>query len=271
VNRLTWLLLGILSATVIAWAPAPSLRSVANQPPDPALIPPALFAHVDVLGAYPHDTNAFTEGLVWYSDGFFESTGLNGESTLRQVAFPSSEVTRSVPLSNKYFGEGLTLVDDHLVQLTWQNQLGLIYDRDSFDPRGTFTYGSEGWGLTYDGTSLIRSDGTPTLTFLDPASYQTTRTLPVTLDGKPVEMLNELEWIRGEIWANVWQTDLIVQIDPSSGVVTGVLDMTGLYPAERRPDRDDVLNGIAYDASTDRIFITGKRWPNLYEIRVQEH
>jgi glutamine cyclotransferase len=269
VKPLARLLLALLSATLIAWAPAPSLRSVANQPPDPSQVPPALFAHVDVLGAYPHDPTAFTEGLVWYDGGFFESTGLNGESTVRQVAFPSGEVVRSVSLSSLYFGEGLTLVDDHLLQLTWRNQLAFIYDRDSFDPRGTFTYTGEGWGLTYDGTSLIRSDGTDTLTFLDPVSYQTTRTLPVTLAGKPLQMLNELEWIRGEIWANVWLTDLIVRIDPSSGAVTSVLDMTDLYPAKLRADTDNVLNGIAYDATTDRIFITGKRWPSLYEIQVQ--
>ncbi len=271
-NRFRWLLLVLLSATVVAWAPAPSLRAVANQSLAREAIPPALLNRVDVLGAYPHDTSAFTEGLVWYDGGFYESTGLNGESTVRQVAFPSGEVVKSVKLSSQYFGEGLALVDDRLLQLTWRDELGFSYDRDSFDSRGTFSYtttNGEGWGMTFDGTSLIVSDGSDMLTFLDPANYQTVKTLPVTLDGKPIEMLNELEWIKGEVWANVWQTDLIVRIDPTSGAVIGVLDLTGLFPPALRTDRDNVLNGIAYDASTDRIFITGKRWPSVFEIHVQ--
>ena len=271
--RLAWLLtLALLSASVIGWAPAPISRGVANQPLAQRTVPPALVTPVEVLGAYPHDTSAFTEGLVWYDGGFFESTGLNSESTVRRVAFPSGDVVKSVKLSSEYFGEGLAMVDDRLLQLTWQGQLGFIYDRDSFDSRGTFSYtttNGEGWGMTYDGTSLILSDGSDTLTFIDPATYKVAKTLPVTLDRKPIDQLNELEWIRGEVWANVWLTDLIVRINPNSGAVVGVLDMTGLFPPALRTDRDNVLNGIAYDESTDRIFITGKRWPSVFEIRVK--
>jgi glutamine cyclotransferase len=273
VSRLAYLFtFALLSVWIVAWAPASGLAAVASTLPGTGSIPPALLNHVDVLGAYPHDTSAFTEGLVWSDGGFYESTGLNGESTVRRVAFPSGEVLKTATVPSQYFGEGLALVDDRLLQLTWRDELGFVYDRDSFTSKGTFSYtttNGEGWGMTYDGTSLILSDGSDMLTFLDPATYKTIKTLSVTLDGKPIEMLNELEWIKGEIWANVWQTDLIVRINPTSGAVTGVLDMTGLFPPELRTDRDNVLNGIAYDDSTDRIFITGKRWPSVFEIRVK--
>jgi glutamine cyclotransferase len=231
-------------------------------------IPPSLLTPHEVVSSYPHDPDAFLQGLVWHDGGFYESTGLYGESTVRRVAFPSGEVLRKIDVPKEYFGEGLTMVGDRLFQLTWRSKKGFVYDRDSFGLLGEFPYQTEGWGLTYDGSSLILSDGSDRLYFLDPETYQETRSLPVTLDGRPLRRLNELEWIRGEVWANVWQTDMIVRIDPATGQVVGVLDLAGLLPADRGRDSDDVLNGIAYDAESGRTFVSGKRWPLLFEIRV---
>jgi len=231
-------------------------------------VPAALLSPYEVVAGYPHDPSAFLQGLVWHDGGFYESTGLNGQSTLRRVAFPSGDVTQRVPLSSQYFGEGLAMVGERLYQLTWQSRRGFIYDRATFEQVGTFAYDTEGWGLAYDGASLILSDGSDVLTYFDPASFQITRTLAVTLDGRPLRELNELEWIRGEVWANVWHTDMIVRIDPATGQVTGVLDLTGLLPRELRTGGEDVLNGIAYDPDGDRVFVSGKRWPLLFELRV---
>jgi glutamine cyclotransferase len=231
--------------------------------------PTAIRMSYDVLGSYPHDSNAFLQGLLWHDGGFYESTGLYGRSSLRRVAFPSGDVLQEVALSPEYFGEGLTLVGDRLLQLTWKSKRGLIYDRATLAPSGHFRYETEGWGLTYDGTSLIMSDGSDVLTFLDPERYQPVRRLPVTLDGRPLSALNELEWIECEIWANVWQTDSIVRIDPATGQVTGYLDLAGLLPSDLRTGQEDVLNGIAYDPEGRRIFVGGKLWPRLFEIRVR--
>lgn len=231
-------------------------------------IPPALLTPYEVVASFPHDPGAFLQGLVWHDNGFYESTGLNGESTLRRVAFPSGEVLQRVDVPSEYFAEGLTMVGDRLIQLTWKSKKAFVYDRESFGLLGDFPYDTEGWGLTYDGTSLIMSDGSDTLFFLDPDTYEQTRTVRVTLDGRTVPRLNELEFLHGEVWANVWQTDLIVRIDPASGQVVGVLDLTGLLPSGERREDTDVLNGIAYDAETDRTFVSGKRWPLLYELRL---
>ncbi|MCC7371821.1 MAG: glutaminyl-peptide cyclotransferase [Chloroflexi bacterium] len=219
----------------------------------------------EVVGSYPHDPAAFLQGLVWYDNGFYESTGLYGESTLRRVAFPSGEVLKSVPVSKEHFGEGLAMVGDRLIQLTWRSKKGFVYDRESFGLLGEFPYPMEGWGLTYDGTSLILSDGSDSLFFFDPETYQQTRTVKVTLDGRPLQRINELEYIRGEVWANVWHTDTIVRIDPNAGQVVGTLDMAGLLQGPR--DGENVLNGIAFDPDTERIFVSGKRWPLIFEIR----
>jgi glutamine cyclotransferase len=233
-----------------------------------SVAPPAAAIPYEVLGSYPHDPEAFLQGLVWHDGGFYESTGLHGRSSLRRVAFPSGEVLQQVALPEQYFGEGLALVGDRLVQLTWRSKRGLVYDHITFGLLGDFTYETEGWGLTYDGESLIMSNGSDVLTFLDPDSYQPVRTLAVTLDGRRLRALNELEWIEGEIWANVWQTDQVVRIDPVTGRATGVLDLSGLLPSNLRTGREDVLNGIAYDPTGKRIFVSGKLWPVLFEIRV---
>jgi glutamine cyclotransferase len=258
---------GVLLVALLATAA--TVFVVLAEPPAYAegrQIPPGLLTQYEVLGSYPHDPKAFLQGLLWYDGGFYESTGLNGESTLRRVAFPSGEVLQKIDVSREYFAEGLAMVDDRLIQLTWRSGKAFVYDRASFGLLGELPYQTEGWGLTYDGTSLIMSDGSATLFFLDPVTFEQTRSVTVTLDGKPLDELNELEWIKGEVWSNVWRTDTIVRIDPTSGQVVGVLDMTGLLPNRR--DSDDVLNGIAYDAETDRTFVSGKRWPLLFEIRL---
>ena len=254
---------------LVAWVAATAFLVLPIQPPAHAqgdVVPVEMRTPYEVLASYPHDPRAFLQGWLWYDGGFYESTGLYGESTLRRVAFPSGDVVQKIDVPREHFAEGLAMVGDRLIQLTWRSQKAFIYDRQSFGLIGELPYQTEGWGLTYDGTSLIMSDGTPTLYFLDPETFQVTRTVPVTLDGRPLEDLNELEWIKGEVWSNVWHSEMIVRIDPATGQVVGVLDMTGLLPNRR--DDDDVLNGIAYDPETDRTFVSGKRWPLLFEIRV---
>lgn len=223
-----------------------------------------------VVNAYPHDPGAFTQGLLWFDGGFYEGTGLEGQSSLRRVEFPSGKVLQKRALPADIFGEGVAQVGDKLVELSWQSRRGFVWDRKTFKPLGEFTYANEGWGLTYDGQYLIQSDGTSTLTYLDPQTFQPLRQLTVTFNGQMQRNLNELEWINGAIWANVWQTDQIVRIDPATGQITAYLDMTGLLPKQMRTGKEDVLNGIAYDAEKKRLFLTGKFWPRLFEIKVQD-
>jgi glutamine cyclotransferase len=220
-----------------------------------------------VVGRYPHDPAAFVQGLLWHRGGFYESTGLRGHSTVRRVAFPSGQVLQSHRLPDADFGEGLALVDDQLIQLTWQSRRGYRYDT-TLALRGQFAYPAEGWGLTYDGTHLIASDGTSTLTYLDPTTVRPVRYLTVTLDGRPLSKLNELEYIDGQIWANVWHEDFIVAINTRTGRVSAILDLTGLRPSGQVRDREAVLNGIAYDPATKRFFVTGKLWPTLFALRI---
>ena len=223
----------------------------------------------EVVGAYPHDPSAFLQGLVWHDGGFYESTGLEGRSTLRRVDFPSGNVVKSLPLAPDLFGEGLTLVSNRLIQLTWRSHRGFVYDRETFRLLREFQYDTEGWGITWDGTNLIMSDGSAALTYLDPETFRPVRRLPVTMNGQPLANLNELEFIEGRIWANVWQTDWIVCIDPNSGQVDSFLDLAGILPAASRIGSEDVLNGIAFDPQAKRIFVSGKCWPTLFEIRVR--
>jgi glutamine cyclotransferase len=223
-----------------------------------------------VVQSYPHDPAAFTQGLVFADGEFYESTGLYGESSVRRVEIATGKVLQSTPVDKQYFAEGLALVGDALLQLTWQHQLGFVYDRKTMAPRTTFKYKTEGWGLAYDAKAgLVLSDGSESLFFLDPKNQAVIRTVRVTDAGRPVPQLNELEWIEGEIWANVWQTDRIARIDPKTGAVNAWVDLTLLWPRARRAPPADVLNGIAYDPVGKRIFVTGKKWPRVYEIKIQ--
>ncbi len=222
-----------------------------------------------VVATFPHDTTAFTQGLVFADGELYESTGLNGESTLRRVDIATGKTLQRIDVPKQYFAEGLALVGDELLQLTWQHKLGFVYDRKTFAQKRTFSYNTEGWGIAYDGTSrLVMSDGSDSLTFLDPKTSRTVKTLRVQDAGRPVPNLNELEWIEGEIWANVWQTDRIARISATTGDVNAWIDLSSLFPRSQRLPPADELNGIAYDKATRRIFITGKKWPRLYQITV---
>lgn len=221
----------------------------------------------EVVNVFPHDPRAFTQGLLFRDGYFFESTGLYGESDLRRVRPDTGEVLQLRSLSPRFFAEGLTDFGNRLIQLTWQENTGLVYDIDTFALLGTFSYPGEGWGLTNDGTHLIMSDGTPELRFLDPETFEEQRRVTVTEAGEPVANINELAMIDGQIYANIWLIDEIVIIDPVTGRVTGRVDMRGLLPPPER-ERVDVLNGIAHDAEQDRLFVTGKLWPRLFEIRL---
>ncbi|MEO1475307.1 MAG: glutaminyl-peptide cyclotransferase [Pseudomonadota bacterium] len=223
----------------------------------------------EVVNTFPHDPTAFTQGLFIHDGALYESTGRYGTSTLRRVDLETGELERVRALPGQYFGEGSAAVDNTIVMLTWRSGVGIVFNRETFAPQRSFTYPGEGWGLTGDGTKLYLSDGSPVIRVLDPTTFAQTGELTVTYAGSPLPRLNELEWIDGEIWANVWQTDQIAIIDPKSGAVTRLIDLTGLHPAsERDVPLDDVLNGIAYNATTGQIYVTGKNWPQLYEIRL---
>ena len=223
-----------------------------------------------VVATYPHDPAAFTQGLQYIGNGqLLEGTGQVGKSSLRRVELATGNVVKRVNLPAPYFGEGITVLGDRVYQLTWQHQKGFIYDLATLSPIRDFAYTGEGWGLTTDGRSLILSDGTATIRFLNPETFSVSRTIDVTLDGRPIPRLNELEFIDGEIVANIWQTHSIVRINPSTGHVTAVIDLTGILPAADRTPDTDVLNGIAYDPATKRLFVTGKNWPRLFEIKLQ--
>ena len=224
-----------------------------------------------VVAEYPHDPRAYCQGLVMDDAGnLFEGTGQYGESVLREVDLATGRPKRQVALDRRIFGEGITIFQDKIYQLTWKRQAGYIFDKATFKMVGTFKYSGQGWGITNDGQSLIMSDGTSTLRFLDPTTFEVTKKLAVRNNGRLVPDLNELEFIAGEIWANVWFKDYIARISPDTGEVVGWVNLAGLYPARLRPERDAVLNGIAYDKTKQRIFVTGKRWPKLFEIEVVE-
>ena len=223
-----------------------------------------------VVNRLPHDPRAYTQGLLYHKGYFYESTGLYGESSLRKIDPQSGWQHRTKPLSRRYFGEGLALASGILVQLTWKAGKAFVYDSDSFEQLREFSYDTEGWGLTFDGRSLIMSDGTERLYFRNPTSFRLEKTLSVTDGGRPVPYLNELEFIEGEIWANVYQTYDVVRIDPESGDVLSRIDFGGILSPEDRNGREDVLNGIAYDPDGKRIFVTGKRYSFIYEIRLRE-
>jgi len=247
-----------------------TLTTLVTCAPATAQRQPAPVRGFTVVATFPHDPAAFTQGLVFADGQFYESTGLNGESSLRRVEIASGKVLQEIKLDNEYFAEGLALVGDELLQLTWQHHRGFVYDRKTFAQKRTFPYKGEGWGLANDAAAgLVMSDGSDTLTFLDPKTLAVSKTLRVRDAGRPVPQLNELEWVDGEIWANVWMTDRIARISPATGEVNAWIDLSTLWPLSQRQPPADVLNGIAYDKATRRIFVTGKKWPRLYQIAVQ--
>jgi glutaminyl-peptide cyclotransferase len=238
----------------------------------PMLAPALIAAPVQscrVVHSYPHDPHAFTQGLVFADGHLYESTGINGESSLRMINVETGRIEQQVPVASRYFAEGLTTWGSTLIQLTWKSHTAFVYDRFSFRQLRTMHYPWDGWGLTQDGKSLILSDGSATLRFLDPATLHERRHITVTDRGKPIDQLNELEYIKGEIYANVWHTDRIARISPATGRVLGWIDLSGLLPADQKSSPEAVLNGIAYDAAHDRLFVTGKLWPKLFEIKIQ--
>ena len=222
----------------------------------------------EVVNTFPHDPAAFTQGLIYRDGHLFESTGLKGQSSLRKVKLETGAVVERRVVDKRYFAEGLTDWGNRLLQLTWETNIGFIYDVSSFEPVGTFTYTGEGWGLTHDSSRLIMSDGTSALRFLDPSTQREIGRITVKDGDRAIERLNELEFIKGEVYANVWLTDRIAIISPATGRVTAWLDLGGLRPGPAQQG-NDVLNGIAYDAQRDRLFVTGKLWSKLFEIRVR--
>ena len=221
---------------------------------------------IEVVKAYPHDTGSYTQGLFWHDGSLYESTGLNGKSTFRKVDLQSGQALTKLPFNKKYFVEGSVILGDKLYILTWTNKVVFIYDADTLEYRSTYSYPREGWGLTTDGRSLISSDGSSRIYFLTP-ELKFERSINVTLNGRAVRYLNELEWIDGRIWANVYTTDTIVIINPDTGIVEATVNCEGLLPERLRTYDTDVLNGIAVD-SEGRIFLTGKNWPELYEVKL---
>ncbi|MCX5846402.1 MAG: glutaminyl-peptide cyclotransferase [Deltaproteobacteria bacterium] len=222
-----------------------------------------------IINTYPHDPEAFTQGLVFHKGYLYEGTGRHGHSTLRKVELKTGGILKSHRLPIEYFGEGITIWQNKLIQLTWQSHTGFIYDLQSFRLLRTFSYPTEGWGITCDGNNLIMSDGTAILRFLDPRKFTMVKQIEVKDRGRPIPYLNELEYIKGEIFANIWDTGYIARISPQTGRVLGWIDLRGLYRLVDNGKRVDVLNGIAYDTKNNRLFVTGKFWPKLFEIRLE--
>lgn len=258
--------------TVNAPSPAPASTPAARQE-DSAQSNAAGDVPVytyEVVNAWPHDPKAFTQGLFFYDKNLYESTGHHGTSSLRRVELKSGKVKKKFDVPQEYFAEGITLFEDKIFQLTWQSHKCFVYDAKSFDLLSELHNAGEGWGLTSDGKFLILSDGTNQLRFLEPNTFLPVRTISVFDNGHPLTQLNELEYIKGEIYANIWKSDRIARIDPATGHLLGWIDLSGLRPADVADDTDNVLNGIAYDEKEDRLFVTGKRWTKLFEIRLKQ-
>ena len=219
-----------------------------------------------IVNTYPHDENAYTQGLVYDDGSLYEGTGLNGESTLRRVDLETGETLQRYTLSDMYFGEGITVFDGKIAQLTWMENKGFIYDKHSFELLEEFSYSTTGWGITYDCNRLIMSDGTANLYFIDPETFEAVGQVEVH-ETSPVTRINELEYVNGKVYANIWREERIAIINPQTGQVEGWIDLSGIQDTEKQ-DVDDVLNGIAYDAVGDRLFVTGKRWAHLFEIKL---
>jgi glutamine cyclotransferase len=283
-NRITIAFIPLLAvvlsvAAVVAQQPAPPQQPAAQpserlqlkgKPASVTVAQPGAIPvlHATVVKSYPHDPKAFTQGLEFFGGYLYESTGRRRQSTLRRVVLETGKVVQSVRLPDESFGEGLTIFHGKIYQLTWLDKFGFIYDLRTFRKLGKFSYSTEGWGLTHDDSSLILSDGTNRLQFIDPTSFQVTKTLEVFAGSEAVTNLNELEFIRGEIWANVWHSDRIARIDPKSGQVTAWIDLSSIARPETR-EQEDVLNGIAWDSGRQRLFVTGKNWSKVFEIVVK--
>lgn len=222
----------------------------------------------NILNTYPHNINSFTQGLVFHEGYLFEGTGKNGQSSLSKINLEDGEVLMTKQLSQRYFGEGIEIVDDRIYQLTWQSHLVFVHDKATFDSIESHYNATQGWGLAYDGSHLILSDGSATLQFMDPDTFAPVRKVDVRLGDNAITQLNELEYINGEVWANVWQTDFILRIDPASGEVNSIVDLTGLSEQTQLGSSEAVLNGIAWDAEAERLFVTGKHWAHLFEIEL---
>jgi glutaminyl-peptide cyclotransferase len=250
-------------SSALAQAPPASNPKTASKQPNPVMA-----YTFKIIKSYPHDPDAFTQGLIFENGFLYESTGQNGKSSLRKVELETGRVLKKYDLPAQFFGEGLTAWKNSLIQLTWRSGRGFVYDLDSFSIKREFTYSTEGWGLTHDEKSLIMSNGTDELIFLNPQTLMQESVLSVTDHGERVERLNELEYIKGEIFANIWTKDIIARISPETGEVTGWIDLSGLRKEIPVVSRAEALNGIAYDAQNDRIFVTGKLWPQIFQIEV---
>jgi glutaminyl-peptide cyclotransferase len=221
-----------------------------------------------IIRTFPHDPRAFTEGLLYRNGFLYESTGRSGQSSIREVILRTGEVVRQADIDPRYYGEGIAVWKNRLIQLTWKNEIGFLYDLNTFELRSTFHYSGEGWGLTSDSSHLIMSDGTSDLRTLDPNTFSEIGRVHVTCEGRAIHYINELEWVKGEVYANIWRTNLIARINPTTGEIVGLIDLTDLAASAVKPGAENVLNGIAYDAAADRLFVTGKYWPALYQIRL---
>ena len=257
-------LLSIIAASLLSGCSNPGTGSALPKPATPGGV-----TGYEIVNTWPHSREAYTQGLIFHDGKLIESTGQEGRSSIRRVQPETGDVLQKVSLPPQYFGEGLTLLNGKIYQLTWQHQTGFIYDPVTFQKLGEFKYFGEGWGLTHDGQHLILSDGTYRLRYIDPATFQVKKIVSVTDRGAQVSQLNELEYVRGEILANVWHSNKIARIDPESGKVIGWIDLTGLLKPGEVSDEDAVLNGIAFDESTGRLVVTGKMWPKLFEIRLK--
>lgn len=221
-----------------------------------------------VVNVYPHNVRFFTQGLVFHDGELYEGTGRHGQSALMHIDLEDGSVIKSRALSSRYFGEGIAVANDQLFQLTWRENMVFVYDADSLEPVTSHYWPHEGWGLTFDGTHLILSDGSDQLFFVDPATFQPVKQVGVKIEGRPVNQLNELEYINGEVWANVWMSQQLVRINPETGQVTAVVDLTGLVNQTETGGSEAVLNGIAWNAATEQLFVTGKLWSHLFEIEL---
>ena len=254
-----------LTTPACAQQPAAAAAELGNNAAQAAAAPAPVNYSYRVVATYAHDPRAYTQGLFFLNGSLYESTGQVGQSTIRKVRFEDGQVLQSVPIPPGLFGEGIVNWGSEIISITWQGGRGYRWDLATLRRTGEWHYEGEGWGLTQNGSEIIMSDGTSALRFLDPATLAERRRITVTLQGAELTQLNELEWVNGEIFANIWQQPRIARIDPNTGNVTGIIDLSGLA-AENGDDIDRVLNGIAYDAQRDRLFVTGKYWPRLYEI-----